>query len=110
MGELRASDGTDYIAMPLPFSDGQVHSLALATDRFEGFSTASLGQTFEAVLAMCRFYEVLTLRRNATVLFDTYLGSRTGQQVLNGLTHRGDREDIRAVILYCDLRDSTTLL
>jgi adenylate cyclase len=110
MDELRTSGGTDYIAMPLPFSDGRFHSLTLATDHPEGFSTANLGQTFEAVLAMGRFFEVLTLRRNATVLFDTYLGSRTGQQVLNGLTHRGDGEDIRAVILYCDLRDSTTLL
>ena len=110
MDELRANGGTDYIAMPLSFSDGQFQTLTIATDHPDSFSTAILGQTFEAVLALGRFFEVLTLRRNATVLFETYLGARTGRQVLDGLTHRGDGEEIRAVILYCDLRDSTALL
>ena len=108
--ELRANGGTDYVAMPLPFSDGQIQTMTLATDDPKGFSTAHLGQVFESITALSRFYEVLTLRRNATVLFDTYLGQRTRRQVLGGLTRRGDGEDIRAAILYCDLRDSTTLV
>ncbi|MDH3233892.1 MAG: DUF427 domain-containing protein [Alphaproteobacteria bacterium] len=107
--ELRANGGTDYVAMPLPFSDGQFQTMTMATDHSEGFSTASLGQVFESVFALGRFYEVLTLRRNATNLFDTYLGARTGRQVLQGLTRRGDGEDIRAAILFCDLRNSTAL-
>ena len=107
--ELRANGGTDYVAMPLPFSDGRFQTLTMATDHPDGFATAHLGQVFEAVFALGRFYEVLTLRRNASVLFDTYLGSRTGRQVLGGLTRRGDGEDIRAAILYCDLRNSTAL-
>lgn len=109
MDELRANGGTDYVAMPLPFSDGQFQTLSMATDHPDGFSTADLGQVFEVVTALGRFYEVLTLRRNETVLFDTYLGERTRRQVLGGLTRRGDGEDIRAAILYCDLRNSTTL-
>ena len=107
--ELRRNGGTDYVAMPLPFSDGQVQTMTLATDAPEGFTTAQLGQVFESVTALSRFYEVLTLRRNTTDLFDTYLGRRTRHQVLGGLTQRRDGEDIRAAILYCDLRDSTTL-
>jgi adenylate cyclase len=107
--ELRANGGTDYVAMPLPFSDGQFQTMTMATDHPDGFSTAILGQVFEAALALGRFYEVLTLRRNATDLFDTYLGARTGRQVLQGLTRRGDGEDIRAAIIFCDLRDSTVL-
>lgn len=109
LGELRAGGGTDYVAMPLPFSDGQVQTLTLATDAPEGFSTAGLGQVFECITALSRYYEVLTLRRNTTDLFDTYLGRRTRHQVLGGLTHRGDGEDIRAAILYCDMRNSTGL-
>jgi len=109
LDELRRNGGTDYVAMPLPFSDGQVQTMTLATDAAEGFSTDQLGQVFESVTALSRFYEVLTLRRNTTDLFDTYLGQRTRRQVLGGLTHRGDGEDIRAAILYCDLRDSTSL-
>ncbi len=107
--ELRASGGTDYVAMPLPFSDGQFQTMSLASDHPQGFSTADLGQIFEASAVLARFYEVMTLRRNATDLLDTYLGVRTGRQVLGGLTRRGDGQNIRAAILYCDLRDSTTL-
>ena len=109
MDELRAGGGTDYVAMPLPFSDGQFQTMSMATDHRDGFSTAQLGQIFECVISLGRFYEVLTLRRNATVLFDTYLGRRIGRQVLGGLTRRGDGEEIRAAILYCDLRNSTAL-
>ena len=58
---------------------------------------------------LSRLYEVHTLRRNTAVLLDTYLGSRTGQRVLNGLTQRGDGESIHAVIWFCDLRDSTAM-
>ncbi len=109
LDELRSGGGTDYVAMPLPFSDGQVQTITLTTDHQEGFATAHLGQVFEAITALARFYEVLTLRRNTTVLFDTYLGERTGRQVLGGLTQRGDGEEIRAAILFCDLRHSTVL-
>ena len=101
---MRTNGGTDYVAMPLPFSGGQIQTMTLATDSPEGFTTANLGRVFESVLALGRFYEVLTLRRNTTDLFDTYLGQRTGHKILGGLTHRGDGEDIRAAILFCDMR------
>jgi len=107
--ELRASGGTDYVAMPLPFSDGRFQTMSLATDHAEGFTTAQLGQIFEIFGGLGRLYEVLTLRHDTAVLFDTYLGERTGRQVLGGLTRRGAGQVIRAAVLYCDLRDSTTL-
>ena len=107
--ELRASGGTDYVAMPLPFFDGQIQTMTLASDDAEGFTTAHLGQVFECVTTLSRYYEVLTLRRNTTDLFDTYLGHRTRHRVLGGLTHRDEGEDIRAAILYCDMRNSTGL-
>jgi adenylate cyclase len=107
--ELRGKGGTDYVAIPLPFSDGRFQTMTLATDHPEGFTTAQLGQVFETFGVLGRIYEVLTLRRDAAVLFDTYLGERTGRQVLGGLTQRGAGQVIRAAILYCDLRDSTTL-
>jgi adenylate cyclase len=107
--QLRASGGTDYVAIPLPFSDGRFQSMSMATDHPDGFTTAQLGRAFEAFAVLGRFYEVLTLRREAAVLFDTYLGERTGRQVLSGLTQRGAGQIIRAAIIYCDLRNSTTL-
>jgi len=49
------------------------------------------------------------LQRKAASLLDIYLGPHAGERVLNGLIRRGDREDIRAVIWFCDLRGSTPL-
>jgi adenylate cyclase len=107
--ELRANGGTDYVAMPLPFSDGRFQTMSLATDDPEGFTTAQLGQIFEIFGMLGRIYEVLTLRRDTAVLFETYLGQRTGRQVLGGQTRRGAGQVIRAAILYCDLRNSSAL-
>jgi len=109
MDDLRAEGATDYVAMPLPFSNGQINSLTLATDHPDGFRVANLGQFYLALPMLSRLYEVFTLRDNTSVLLDTYLGARTGQRVLNGLTQRGDGETIHAVIWFCDLRGSSTL-
>ncbi|MBW8640507.1 DUF427 domain-containing protein [Hoeflea sp. WL0058] len=107
--ELKAAGATDYVAMPLPFSDGQINVITLASDSVDGFSTADLGQIFEIVGAIGRYFEVLTLRKNTQTLLDTYLGRRTGIRVLNGDIRRGLGEDIQAVILFSDLRNSTRL-
>ncbi|MEO4040204.1 DUF427 domain-containing protein [Hoeflea sp. CAU 1731] len=107
--ELKASGATDYVAMPLPFSDGQINVITLASDSEDGFSTADLGQIFEIVGTIGRYFEVLTLRKNTKTLLDTYLGRRTGKRVLNGDIRRGLGEDIQAVILFSDLRNSTRL-
>ena len=56
-----------------------------------------------------RIYEVHAQKRKAGTLLDTYLGSHAGQRVLSGSIRRGDGQDIRAVIWFCDLRGSTPL-
>jgi adenylate cyclase len=47
--------------------------------------------------------------RKARNILDAYLGPHAGERVLQGSIRRGDAEDIRAVIWFCDLRDSTPL-
>jgi len=42
-------------------------------------------------------------------LLDTYLGPRTGRKVLEGAIRRGDGENIQAVVLFSDLRNSSRL-
>ncbi len=105
LDELRSQGGTDYVAIPLPFSDGRFQTMTMATDHPDGFSTAQLGEAFQAFTILGRFFEAMTLRRNTAVLFDTYLGERTRGNVLGGLIQRGDGEEIRAAILYCDMRE-----
>jgi uncharacterized protein (DUF427 family)/class 3 adenylate cyclase len=105
--DLQAEGATDYVAMPLPFSNGQSNAVTLTSDRPGGFSTEDLGHIYEILPLLSRLFEVHELRRMSRSLLDTYLGSYTGERVLNGRVKKGDGEDINAVIWFCDLRDST---
>lgn len=109
MEDLRAKGGTDYVAMPLPFSDGRINVLTLTCDHPDGFTTENLGLVFECASVIARFYEVFTQRENAQALLETYVGKRTGARVLGGDIRRGDGDDIDAAIMFCDLRNSTSL-
>ncbi len=109
MEELREQGVTDYVAMPLPFSDGRINVMTLASDHPQGFTTANLGLVFECSALISRLFEVFALTSNATSLLETYLGKRTGARVLGGKIRRGDGDIIDAAILFCDLRHSTRL-
>lgn len=107
--ELRAQGATDYVALPLVFTDGRINAITIATDRPGGFATAELQRMAELMPVLARLMEVHALRRTAKTVLETYLGRLTGERVLNGLIHRGEGEDIHAVIWLCDLRDSMAL-
>ncbi|WP_170427522.1 DUF427 domain-containing protein [Ruegeria arenilitoris] len=109
MEDLRAKGATDYVAMPLPFSDGRTNVLTLTCDHPDGFTTENLGLVFECSQVIARFYEVFMQRENAQVLLETYVGKRSGARVLGGEIRRGDGDEIDAAIMFCDLRNSTSL-
>jgi adenylate cyclase len=107
--DLLAAGATDYVAMPLVFSDGETHVITFVTDRPGGFTEVELRETRDVVRVLARLLEIHAVRRAAKTLLDTYLGKHTGERVLQGLIKRGDGEDIHAVIWFCDLRDSTPM-
>lgn len=107
--DLKAEGATDYVAMPMRFSDGQINALTLATDREGGFSTEDLGHVHEVLPILSRLFEVHAKQRSAATLMRTFMGAHTGERVLNGQIRRGDGEDVNAVIWFSDLRNSTPL-
>jgi class 3 adenylate cyclase/uncharacterized protein (DUF427 family) len=107
--ELHDRGATDYVAMPLSFSDGQLNILSLVTDHTDGLRIEHLGLVHEVMPVLSRLVEVHALRANATSLLGTYLGAHTGRRVLTGLVRRGDGERLHAVLWFSDLRGSTTL-
>lgn len=107
--DLKNEGATDYVAMPLRFSDGRINVMTLTSDHPTGFSTANLGLIFECSAVIGRYYEVFMQRENAQSLLETYVGKRSGARVLGGEIHRGDGDDIDAAIMFCDLRGSTRL-
>jgi len=107
--DLAEQGATDYVALPLTFSDGKTHAITLATDAPGGFQVQSLGQIHELLPLLSRLLEVHLQRHTARTLLETYLGQGTGERVLDGLIRRGDGEVIPAVIWWADLRGSTGL-
>lgn len=109
LADLRAAGATDYVAMPLPFSDGRINVLTVASDHPDGFTTANLGLIFECSAVIARYFEVFMQRENAQSVLETYVGKRTGARVLSGKIRRGEGDEIDAAIMFCDLRGSTLL-
>jgi len=107
--DLHAEGATDYVALPMTFSDGTINVVTLSADRAGGFSTSDLGHVYEILAVLGRLYEAHAMRRTAVDLLETYLGRHAGERVLQGTIKRGDGENIRAVIWFCDLPESTPL-
>ena len=107
--DLVKEGATDYVAMPLKFSDGQINIVILTSDRPGGFSTHELGQLYEILPTLSCQFESHAQRLSSLALLRTYLGRNAGRRVLDGLVKRGDSENLHAVIWFSDLRDSTSL-
>jgi adenylate cyclase len=109
LADLRADGYTDYVVLPLPFSDGTNKAIAFATRRPDGFLPADL-ESLEALLpTVALVMENETLLRTARTLMETYVGESTGSRVLEGSIMRGTQETIAAIVWLCDLRGFTAL-
>ena len=107
--DLIEEGATDYVALPLRFSDGQINVLTLISDHPGGFSTGQLGHLYEVLPNLGRLFEAHAQRISSLTLLQTYLGRNAGERVNNGSIKRGDGEQLHAVIWFSDLRQSTTL-
>jgi adenylate cyclase len=107
--ELRAEGLTDYLVLPVRFTDGVRAVTTWATDHPDGFSDAVIARLKALIPVLALLVEVHSRREVSSVLLDTYVGGAAGRRVLNGQIKRGDNEAIRAVLWYCDLRNFTPL-
>ena len=107
--DLRAEGATDYVAMPMRFSDGQINIISMSSRAPGGFTVGDLGRLYEILPLLGRLLEVQALKMNASTLLGTYLGRNTGRRVLDGLVKRGDGETLHALIWFSDLRNSTPM-
>lgn len=107
--ELRDEGFTDYIALPMPFSDGSVKVASFATRAPGGFSASHVSVFESLIRPLALVCELKTLRRTAETVLDTYVGPRAGVKVLDGTTRRGEGEWIKAVVSFADIRGFTRL-
>jgi adenylate cyclase len=106
---LRAEGGTDYLALPFHFSNGEIHVGTWATRAPGGFTDAQLADLHRLTEPLARVAEIRALRRTAVNLLDTYVGNDAGARILAGQIRRGFTETIRAVIWLSDMRGFTAL-
>ncbi|MEP4379513.1 MAG: adenylate/guanylate cyclase domain-containing protein [Alphaproteobacteria bacterium] len=87
--------------------EGAVSSFS--TRRLSGFTDDEVTylQALNKLLAL--IVKSRTNRELSMTLLDTYLGTYTGGQVMDGRVERGDGRRIECVIWQCDLRGSTAL-
>lgn len=109
LDDLKAEGMTDYVAMPLVFSDGLINFVTWCSDKPGGFSTNELGELWDMLPALSLRLEVVERRALTEQLLRIYLGGQTAERVLSGQIVRGRAESIRAAVWYSDLRDFTVL-
>jgi adenylate cyclase len=108
-GDMRAEGVTDYIAVPLPFIDGTVNASSWTTKQPGGFTDEQLNALRAVIPALARYIEIVSLRRTAAMLLDTYVGNRAGERIMGGQIRRGHAETMHAAIWLSDLRGFTAL-
>jgi adenylate cyclase len=109
LDDMRAEGVTDYLALPLPFLDGSLHAMSWTTKQPGGFTEAEIDTMRAIVTPLARITEIISLRRTAAMLLDTYVGNRAGERILGGQIRRGHTDTMQAVIWLSDLRGFTAL-
>lgn len=107
--DIRDQGATDYVAFPMPFSDGSVNVISFASDGPSGFSDACIAHFEALVPVLSAVLEIHSQRRMAGTLLDTYLGHSAGERVLSGDIMRGGGVTMHAVVWYSDLRNFTVM-
>jgi len=109
LDDMRAESVTDYIALPLRFTDDSTHASSWTTRQPGGFSDEQLNGLRSLVPPLARVVEIINLRRTASILLDTYVGNRAGERILGGQIRRGHTDTMHAAIWLSDLRGFTAL-
>lgn len=107
--EIRESGATDYVAMPLHFSDGTRHFWSWATNVPGGFTVQQLTFLYDLMPLICLRLELENSQHVMQHLLETYLGADAARRVIGGSIHRGEGEEINAIVFFSDLRGFTRL-
>lgn len=109
LDDMRAEGVTDYIAVPMPFLDGSIHATSWVTRHPDGFGDDDIAAIRMIMAPLARVTEIISLRRTAEMLLDTYVGNRAGARILGGQIRRGHNDTMQAAIWLSDLRGFTAL-
>jgi adenylate cyclase len=108
--DIKAKGMTDYLIMPAPAVAGaRPNAVSFATRRPGGFTEDEVAAMGALLPTLSLVLDLQSRVRTARTLLDTYVGRAAGRRVLDGTIQRGSGERIDAIILFCDMRESTAL-
>lgn len=108
-GKLREQGYTDYLITPLPFGDGTVNTLSIATRRAGGFPQRQLDWCRRLAGLLVIILERYAALETRSAALETYLGRGAAREVLKGQIRSGYGEEVEAAILFADLHEFTRL-
>ena len=105
--ELRDLGGTDYVVLPLRFTNGTVSYISVAANVAGGFPDDVLAALDAVLPALTRRIELESAYYATRALLEVYLGKNAARRVVNGKFQRGDGELIECAIWFSDMRGFT---
>lgn len=109
VSDLIEEGATDYLLLPIKFSDGELQVSTWTTNRPGGYTAEELDALRALVVPLARVVEIMSLRRMASILIDTYVGNQAGERILAGHIRRGYTETMNAAIWLSDMRGFSAL-
>lgn len=107
--QLKQAGYTEYACghMVLPHGASQMFSIATKHAGGFGQDVVSILEQNLPLIALCLYgaYQFHV----SLALAETYLGARTGENVLTGSMYRGSQQSIDAGIMFCDVRGFTAM-
>lgn len=107
--EMKEQGFTDYVAMPLLFSDGTRHFISWSTRAPGGFKTSQLVTLYDLLPLICMRFELDHARLVTETLLNTYHGQKASKRIRSGTIRRNQGERIPAILVYSDLRGFTEM-
>ncbi|MBD1549153.1 adenylate/guanylate cyclase domain-containing protein [Roseibium aggregatum] len=115
--ELAEAGYTDYLVLKIHFDMPAIADMEGKTGIIVSWATRTPGGFPDDALHAIHYIQkrlALAARANleaqiTKTIAETYLGAWAGSKVLSGQIRHGDGETIKAVIFYCDMRNSTSI-
>jgi len=109
LAQLRDEGETDYLAIPMRFSDGSLHAVSFSTDRESGWATSHIAALKISVEALAIALEPMMLRRQLREVLTTYIGREQASRVLDGHVRRGFHATIETPMMFADIAGFTRM-
>ena len=107
--ELKAAGYTDYLCIPICFTNGSQNGITFATAREGGFGEGALSVLRFIIPTLAAAMEMRSVNQRLDNVLRIYVGDEPHKAILSGAIQRGQVSRIRSAILFADMRSYTRI-